>query len=80
MTEDLSLMLDSMDELLDELRGRINTCDQVCFALCEEAADEPNSTEIPALLVEAGKEISGLYLAVLALQGLMNDIAKELLS
>lgn len=80
MNDDLRAMLDSMDELLDELRGRLSSCDQVCFALCEEAEEDPNSTEIPGLLIDAGKEIGGLHLAVMALQGTMADIAKELLA
>lgn len=80
MNEELTAMLDSMDELMDELRSRISTADQVCFALYEEAEDDPTSKEIPGLLVDAGKELGALGLSVMAAQALLGDIAKELLA
>ena len=80
MNEELRDMLDNMDELMDELRSRVSTSDQVMFALYEEAEDDPASTEIPGLLIDAGKEIAALGLSVMAAQALLGDIAKELLA
>ena len=80
MNPELRDMLDNMDELMDELRSRVSTCDQVMFALYEEAEDDPASTEIPGLLIDAGKELAALGLSVMAAQALLGDIAKELLA
>ena len=80
MNPELRDMLDNMGELMDELRSRVSTCDQVMFALYEEAEDDPSSTEIPGLLIDAGKELGALGLSVMAAQALLGDIAKELLA
>lgn len=79
MNDNLTELMDSLDELLNELRSRVNDWDRVCFALYEEANDDAQSDLIARLLIEAGTEGAGIELAVKSIQAVLADAAKELL-
>jgi len=79
MTEDLRMMLDSVDDLIIDTGKQLAKTAQVFAALYEEIEDDPASDELPGMLADTARHAWAAEGSLLAIRDYMSDIGRELL-
>jgi len=79
MTEDLRMMLDSVDDLIIDAGRQLANLAQVFSAMYEEIEDDPASDELPGMMADTARHAWAAEGTLLAIRDYMIDIGRELL-
>jgi len=79
MTEDLRMMLDSVDDLIIDAGRQLANLAQVFSAMYEEIEDDPASDELPGMLTDTARHAKNVEGTALVVRDYITDIGRELL-
>ena len=73
-------LLETLDNIVQELQKAVGFFDQSVWALLEEHAADPASDDIPEMLIEAGKDSQEIARLFTMAQAALADVAKEIIA